>query len=313
MFNRLKPHLSIGSLLESNHLTQPIYYYAKNAARIYSIEKDVKKNLHYPEIILVYQMGKVGSSTLFQSLNQSLSHQGIYHIHTLNPELIKEVFAKKKLHQQFYTNHRYALAHHFIVSRCLSRNLSLLKQKKLKVITAIRDPVARNISAFFEHREKTDRALTDRTNSLQIEEIIAAFWEEQKESKAESFQDRWFNQELKATLGIDLLSKPFNKESGYEIFLAKGKTSSSTLVIKLEHFSHCLEKAISEFLQEEIKIKNKNLGRRKFYSELYQQFKQKIEFPQVYLEKIYSQECVRHFYSEAEINQFMNKWLRKKQ
>ena len=81
------------------------------------------------------------------------------------------------------------------------------------------------------------------------------------------------------------------------------------MILKLERFDNCLQEAIARFLSiNRFKIRNDNISSKKYYSEAYSQFKEAINFPKEYLDKIHENRRVKHFYSKEEIEKFKLKW-----
>lgn len=95
--------------------------------------------------IVIYQMGKVGSTTIVESLRRSVPERSIFHVHFLSTEGIK-------IEEDFYREHlsRIGAIHdHLLESWYLSEQFDkITSDEKYKIITLVREPIARNISAF---------------------------------------------------------------------------------------------------------------------------------------------------------------------
>lgn len=106
--------------------------------------------------IVVYTMGKVASSSISQALRARLPRRRVFHVHSLIRE---ELEATEALHLAG------AIAHSGMPLERVYRKASVwtwqyvadviaereYEEKKTDFITAVRDPVARNISAFFQN------------------------------------------------------------------------------------------------------------------------------------------------------------------
>lgn len=93
--------------------------------------------------LLIYQMGKVGSSSVTEALD-ALPDVETVHIHYLQPErihAIQESQTARGLRSPFSHLDRARLILEFF----------LPLQPRLDVISLVRDPVARNVSAFFQN------------------------------------------------------------------------------------------------------------------------------------------------------------------
>ena len=102
----------------------------------------LKHNPYY-ETVVIYQMGKVGSSSVKNTLMGLKLPINLYHVHALT---------KKRLDwlQDTYRNasrvRGKAIVHdHLAESMYLRKKLDQNYKKPWKVITLIRDPIARNI------------------------------------------------------------------------------------------------------------------------------------------------------------------------
>lgn len=85
------------------------------------------------------------------------------------------------------------------------------------VISPIREPVSRNISAYFRNCCKDEPPSADRFIRCYPHDIPLAF----------------FDREIKPHWGIDVYSEPFNQEQGWQVYQGK---RVKLLVIRLEDF-----------------------------------------------------------------------------
>jgi|SRR5690606_2252081 len=99
--------------------------------------------LYLSPYILIYQMGKVGSSSIYASL-KAKGVPKVFHLHRMNPETtqkMKRTFLEQNLLAQFRTEQLFETIYRKAIQR----------RKKVKIITLVREPISRNISAFFEN------------------------------------------------------------------------------------------------------------------------------------------------------------------
>ncbi len=299
----------LASLVKKTSVTQPIYYYLKNITCMHSLHCQLKKELLSPEIILVYQMGKVASSSIFKSLKSAKIKQPVYQIHTLNRDVIQQKWRTIKLYQPYIN--RPVIDQDFLVSKYMSDHLDQILNRKLKIISIVRDPLQRNISDFFQNIEQYFPNFTQRfaSGELGLEDVIEAFWKNHG-SWGVDYAGRWFNRELKAVLGIDIMAVEFPKDKGY-VILNYPDRNIEVLLLKFESFNQCLEKSLCEFFAlEQLAIKDANVSQHKDYYKAYKEFKHFVKFSKEYLDKIYRNYWMSHFYTEAEINQFQRRWER---
>ena len=266
--------------------------------------------------ILIYQMGKVGSTTVEQSLKQADINRRVYHIHYLTPEWLKTYDQKR---EQSYQLANKKQAKDVWTAQYVAKLVKkpLRDGEKWQVITLVRDPVARNLSSFFQHitmerlnsenmyilkSDEYDFEVTIVDNNL--DQLIALFFERNRHNSPLAFFDR----ELKGVLNVDVFSSDFPIEQGYKIY----KTDRvDVLLIRLENLNDCGPAALEEFLNiEKIALVKMNVGLEKNYSDAYQQFKNSIILSEAYLDKMYNSKYSHHFYNQAEIEQFREKWSR---
>lgn len=263
--------------------------------------------LFQPSLIWLYQPGKVASVTIHQS------------------NLLK-------------TCHFHSLACAFNSNNSLTdtykKILVEIKKRPIKIITGVREPISRDISAFFQGSEEGDWPIMTNGNiwlylfsdySKQGEQDIDKLKEkicildkslnysfdflckEIIENKADEFS--WFDYEIKSLFGLDIYKYPFDKEKGYSII---EQDNIKIFIYKYEKIN-LLEKAIGEFLNEpEFSFKNGNQGNEKVYAYMYKKFKSEIKLNKKYFDYYYDNNLkLKHFYTDIEIEQFKEKWKTK--
>jgi hypothetical protein len=240
--------------------------------------------------ILVYQMGKVGSSSVKESLwAQALP---VFHVHRMNPVNIQRVHREYLENDETPPNDRKGK---------MLYNSIVRKGRRAKFISLVREPVGRNISAFFENFKRfvgVKYAQTDFT----IERLAATFIDAYRHT----VPLMWFDWEVKSVLGIDIYQHPFSQERGW---LVVEKGNFELLVIKLEIEDSRKESAIADFLGlDEFKLVRANVAREKKYAKMYQDFLRVVKLPKAYIEIMCSAEYTRHFYSDSEIESIRSKW-----
>lgn len=257
---------------------------------LYVMNRDLKrsyKNL-FKVNIFIYQMGKVGSSTLYKSIKNAAQ------FHNFDTDTPQKYFSPVKV--GIYGKMRWK----FWFWTTKVRINYLKKNGKVKLVSLARDPVARNISAYFQVLE--NKPNLKKESSVLIKDFF--------ETTNHDVPLTWFDLELKKNFGIDIYDYDFPKEKGY-LVIEKGNIE--LLLLKLEKMSECLI-AIKEFLEvADFNVVNANHATEKWYSQLYKDFKQEIIFPKTYLDKMYNSRYANYFYTDEEINKFYSKWLKVKQ
>jgi glycosyltransferase involved in cell wall biosynthesis len=246
-------------------------------------------------------MGKVGSTSVKISLEDLNLSTPVYHVHFLSWEMIKEV-------EKFYLSKPHVkLPKHLIQSKFL-RNLIDQNDHNLrwKIITLVRDPVAREISDMFQNIERDLPGLNGKDDDAAaiLEEHIKLHFEKFDESI--DYANCWFDRELKNVFNFDIYSIPFNKKGGYQIYQA---SSADVLLIRLENLSKVFGTALSKFMNiDNAPLIKGNVAENKSYRSIYERILNNISIPTGILDKVYASNYAMHFYTKNEINDFKIKW-----
>lgn len=106
----------------------------------------------------------------------------------------------------------------------------------------------------------------------------------------------WFDKEINNYLGIDTFSYPFHQKEGFQRIK---NDNIDFLLIKCELSNSSKEKIIEEYLNiKDFKIENSNVHTKKYYSIIYQKFKEQFLAFQVFNKKIQNSKFYQHFYSD---------------
>lgn len=257
--------------------------------------------------IIVFTMSKVASSSVLFSLERSGLPLNVFHIHSLQPHKLAknaEIY-KSNWHKGHNPRH---LWHSQYLLSLLDKGIG---GKKWKVITLVRDPVARAISHFFEilhlqynynYYEKSKTLSTEQI----VSELIPIFLNECDKHHVPS---EWFETELKGVFDVDVYRHPFDPAQGYQIY---SSDKAQVLLIRLESLNKCAPAAFKEFMGiENFQISKSNTGTIKDYSDIYKAFVSTCVLPDSYLDEMYTTPYVKLFYSDDEIQAFRDKWQRK--
>lgn len=259
--------------------------------------------------LIVYQMGKVGSSSIVASLKALPATWTVHHVHTLTTAGMASAEAIYHRICRESGSSYFPRARHLLSSRYLQQQLRRRAQgqatgARWKVITLVREPVGRNISEFFQVIDYTLPNFVERynTGALSMEETVQTFLERFDHETTL----RWFDQEIKPTLGIDVFATPFPKTQGYQIY--KG-AQADLLLLKLEQLDECGGQAFEEFLGlRDFSVVKTNVAAEKAYGDAYQRFQSALALSPGYLARMYNSPYMRHFYSAAEIAAFQASW-----
>jgi hypothetical protein len=262
--------------------------------------------------ILVYQMGGVGSSAMRNSLFRShdpktrlvlMSHEftGFKDRCADDADLPADLsghFAREIEH--------YRAAHAALspLARALwlfrkklyverIRDVFISKRRPVKVITLVREPVAANVSLFFQVLGQFMRS-DGRRGLPEISEIVDVFIERYTHFRPMT----WFDVELKQELGIDVYEHEFPTDKGH-LRISSGLTD--LLILRSELDDGRKAEAVADFLGlPQFRLVRSNVADDKPYAVAYREFRDKLVLPQELLDEIYTSRYALHFYSARE-------------
>lgn len=224
--------------------------------------------------VLVYQMGKVGSTSVRSSL--AATYPGL----SVN-------------------THDFFAGHHNWMVRRLYRAVTE-EGAPLDVITLIREPVGRNISAFFENYER-DTGVSFRKSDFTVVQLRDLFLA----NYPHDLPLEWFENHVERNFGIDVYASPF-PERGYATY-ERGPVR--LLVVRAEIPDAVKEEAIREFLDlQAFQLVRANVGDEKIYADQYKAFKREVRLPAEYLDRMCTSRYFNHFYSQDVIEEVRRRW-----
>lgn len=249
------------------------------------------------DLVVIHQMGKVGSSTITRTLRAELEGtHDVFKTHFLNKR-------RRTAHLDSLKRKKLAIPIHLHKSRHVLAALENRNGRAVKVITMTREPIARNISAYFQNYEFT--------GSEKVRDLARSFLEQYPHDLPLT----WLDHEIRDVFGFDVYDEPFDPETGYSV-LEDAARGVSLLIIRMESLPSALEnRAIENFLgiSPVDFAESFNVGDEKNYAELYRKFKSSVRFEQDLLDRMYDSKYSRHFYSADEIRGFREKWAEKPQ
>lgn len=255
--------------------------------------------------VVVYQMGKVGSQTIVHSLGRADLDRPIFHVHFLTAEGILSADA---IYRRAWNGSR--RGGHVWVSEYLRRQLDEGRAGRWDVVTLVRDPIARNLSSFFQVGELQfgqdhRAAMVDPDRPRVLRDLTRAFLRDFDEHDVPL---TWFDQELRAVFGLDVYASDFPTERGFGIYEG---ARARVLVLKLEALRGCARAAFHDFLGlPSFVLTDDNLGEQKAYGDLYRDFVRNVALPDTYIDRMYGSRYAQHFYSPDELDAFARRWRR---
>ncbi|MEQ8717541.1 MAG: putative capsular polysaccharide synthesis family protein [Acidimicrobiales bacterium] len=275
---------------------------ARVARRRYSVVDrlstwaEMEMLLRREDPVLVYSMGKAGTSALTHAL-EAATPRPVLKAHTLNQrELRRRISAANSS----VSGHR---PRFWWRSQWLSLHMRASRRRRWQIITAVREPVARAVSAYFYGlQSQFERGAIDHISSSaedHRDDICTMI-------RRLGVEQDWFRTELEATTGIDVYAHPFDPTQGSQLIPGD---RHSLLLLRFEDFDRAGPSAIGNFLREttEISLVPVNVNRTKNAGP-YASFLKNANLPLPLLSAVYSSELCEHFYTREERTQFIERW-----
>jgi len=253
--------------------------------------KRFKKHIHIlllaiyrKEIIINYQMGKVGSSSVAAYLRKNDIFE--WHIHR---------FYETPVHRKKGKNVYLKMIDLFLL------RLVLMRCSKVRVISGFREPISRDMSMFFHNIENYYGKAWVRARTT--DELIELF----NSDFAIGDCVGWFESELNRAFNINVYANDFDYEKGYVEFQESRVAFFIYDVRKLDS----LGAALAVFLSvPEYKIIRDNVAKNKSYNKVYIDFQTKFSLGAANLEKIRESNYIRHFYSAEDRLNILCRWAK---
>lgn len=214
--------------------------------------------------IFVYQMGKVGSQSIRNELLR-VSRRAVIHCHrfdaTYNNGEVRELW-------KYWHTPR---ARH-----------------DLDIVSPFRNPVDRNVSAFFHNfSQYTGREALDWDQPLtELRDLFL-------QNFPHEHPRLWYDDHIRDFFGLDVFSRHF-PDRGWDVF-SEGPVR--ILVIRLEVGAPVIESAIRDYLSlPAFTLTHDNRASEKPYYALYQRFKAEVKLPVSYLDSQCGSRFFQHFY-----------------
>lgn len=244
--------------------------------------------------------------SVYRTLERELPNHHIFHTHYLNPDTTRTMNAAFR---RFFRHKGWVWFYDEIFgAELLHKKLQQgVPAPKWKVIALVRDPVARNVSSFFQHLQFNFPTLrsVDKRDPNKLEELTQRFLFESEGTH--KFPLTWFHREVRDVFGIDVFAEPFPHEQGYQIYEGE---KADLLVIRLEDLDDCGAAALEAFLDlEDVELLTVNKASGKKYDGGYRTFKNSLRLPNGYLDRMYGSRMARHFYRPHEIEIFRSSWV----
>jgi hypothetical protein len=270
--------------------------------------------------VLVFTPGKVGSSSVASTLETALAPRRVAHLHYLTKGALlrDEEHFRRRAHAHRGTPRARRFHPYYVwLGGQVRRAMDTAPAGTVwDVVTMVRDPMQRNVSAFFQNLESTDNIwvadlLQHRDADDIAEELVGRFlasYVDGPHPQSDANPLTWFDDELRAVFGIDVFARPFPTERGYATYES---SRARVLLVRLEDLSTVGATAFSEFFGvSAAERERRNTAENKTYGDVYTRFQRRLVVPASYLDALYMSTYCRHFYTRRELEGFRRRWIR---
>ncbi|WP_181346896.1 putative capsular polysaccharide synthesis family protein [Thalassobacillus sp. CUG 92003] len=254
--------------------------------------------------VLIYQMGKVGSTSIETYLNQN--EYNVFHSHSFRNPIMYDQFKGLKSVRGFFPLHK--RLKYKMITNLYSKQMLLKMNNKLKIISLVREPISRNISIFFQGLHfpiyDMNRMYNNRFNNNTSKDMLKRMFLNHFNHE---YGINWFDYEFKKVFSVDVYQYPFDQEKGYTII---NTDKLEILLLQMEKMGD-LKEEIASFLEiDDFNFVRVNDGSQKWYAEAYSYFKETFVPSENYVNKLYNSKFMNHFYSGEDIRKFKQKWMK---
>jgi hypothetical protein len=224
--------------------------------------------------VLIYQMGKVGSI----SVSSLLARNYIVPTHA---------------HYLVNQNGEFYISWNSAIKRLIDK-----RNTTFKIISIVRDPIARNISAFTHQLSRQSYKSFPKYKPETLANLFINNYDHE-------IPLRWFDEEFNIMFD-DVYSKRFYHKGKYLRMTSKEKLYDA-VILRTENLGDC-GKILKKVFGAEGEMLNKNSMAEKFW--WYPDFKEYLRgrLPKELIDTMYDSKYVKHFYTDKEIEQFIKHW-----
>lgn len=251
-----------------------------------------------PPVVLVYTAPKVASTAVTQAL-KAIEGLAVYQVHLINRANVDKLRREMRRRGLAAEHNRIAR----IVELANALHAEMIKTRRpAKIVTLVREPVARNISYYFEVLDLLWKA-EHAHEQVGVGPLVAEFYDRFTHDRGIN----WFDNEFKPMLGIDVYEHPFPHELR---FLRIDAEPYDVLIMRHDLDDREKEKCLADLIGvPTVTLSPKNVSSEKAYSAAYREFLNRINLPEQYVDELLNSKYARHFFSAEELRQVRAKWL----
>jgi len=267
---------------------------------------DIRNNFSKKNPLLILTPEKTGSTSVYTSL-RNIKNKSIFKLHFISKIGFEKykLFINRKYKSFIDKNITSKIRPHIVLSSLLMKKLNRY-QDNIQIIVTIRNPIDQRISSIFQSWESNNITLFNKVESDAYNKTLKLIINNIKVDNPSYYIENWLKNEIEIPFKINVFSKPFSEEKGYEIY---NQGNISLLLMKMETINNVFKEAISEFLNtdEKIPINIKNIGDEKLYQESYKLIRKNLKIEEETINEIMNTKYFEHFYIQ-QTDEIFHKW-----
>jgi len=239
-------------------------------------------------------MGKVGSSTIREALH---AHPGRHtiHSHWINPRSLDR--PARIVDERRRRSNRYGDRDE--IGRRIHR-LIVEPRVPADIITLVRDPIARNVSSYFQHLDEI-WGVKRAHQRITMPELLRGFLDVFEHDEPLN----WFDDEIRDVFGIDVFDSPFPTDGWATV----DHDPFRLLVMRADVEDDVKTSTLETFLDlRPLSLDARNVGEDKAYAEVYRAFRDQLRLPASHINRMLDSRYTRHFFDEKTIDRFHARW-----
>jgi hypothetical protein len=246
-------------------------------------------------------MGKVGSTTVVDSLRAAGLERSVLPVHFLSEDLEKHQAVQAR------RTGRVVAPDHYLLGAALREALHRHPHAPCQIISLVRDPIAFVVSNLFEVPDPTVIDPRSVDGKIDPQQALQHLQHKFQRRAGTRYIDAWFDRELKRVFGIDVFAQPFPVDLGYACY-QYGRARA--LVIRLEDLNNHGPQVLAEYLglNEQLALVRSNTRQTSKDGEAYREVLKHLRLDEATCRDMYSCRIARHFYGPEMIDRFIRRW-----
>ena len=248
--------------------------------------------------VLIYTAPKVASTAVTNALQAA--GQTVFHVHMISAASMRSL--REAMRRRGLARMKWDALGLEDIGKALAAEL-IEPRHPARIVSLVRDPVARNISFYFETLDvlwQTERA----HKHVSVERLLAEFHERFRHERGID----WFDNEFKPVLGLDVYEHPFPHDRGYQRI---DSGPYEVLIMRHDLDDRVKEKCLAELVGlDTVSLTPKNVSAQKPYADVYREFLRRVELPEDYVDRLLGSKYARHFYAPEELARFRARWVK---